>query len=75
MKPRYLSKPQLHLVQSWMHIFSVAEAMGRNFPMGCLFTVRHLINFTQHRFETDKWDAEINEKTYVTTEEALNERQ
>jgi hypothetical protein len=58
-----------------MHIFSVAEEMGRNFPEGCLFTVRHLINFTQQRFETDKCDAEINEKTSVTSEEASTKGQ
>jgi hypothetical protein len=75
MKRRYISKPELHLVQSLSHIFSVAQAVGRNFPLRCLFTVRHLINFTQQRFETDKWYGEINEKTSVTTEEALTEGQ
>lgn len=58
-----------------MYIFSVAEALGRNFLLGCLFTLRHLISFKRHRFETDKWDAEINDKTSVTSEEALTEGQ
>jgi hypothetical protein len=75
MKPRYISKPQLHLVQSLMHIFSVSEAIRRNFPLGYLFTVRHLVNFMQQRFETDKYDGEINEKTSATSEEALTEGQ
>jgi hypothetical protein len=75
MKPPYISKPQLRLVQSFMYIFGVAEVMRRNFPLGYLFTVRHLVNLTQQRFETDKCDGEINEKTSVTSEEALTEGQ
>jgi hypothetical protein len=33
------------------------------------------MNFTQQKFETDKCDTEINEKTSVTSEEALTEGQ